>query len=209
MDTSLFNPENMMDIEELIKNAKDYISELFKNNAGGHDAAHSFRVYKNALMIAEKEPSCNIMIVSLAALLHDADDHKLFDTENNANSRGFLRENSISERVTEEICKAINAVSFSKNKGRHPETIEGMIVQDADRLDALGAIGIARTFSYGGEHGRSLDESIQHFYDKLLLLKDELNTETAREIARKRHAFLIAYLEEYKEEMGIRLPEDS
>ena len=85
MDTSLFNPENMMDIEELIKNAKDYISELFKNNAGGHDAAHSFRVYKNALMIAEKEPSCNIMIVSLAALLHDADDHKLFDTENNAN----------------------------------------------------------------------------------------------------------------------------
>ncbi len=84
-----------------------------------------------------------------------------------------------------------------------------MIVQDADRLDALGAIGIARTFSYGGEHGRSLDESIQHFYDKLLLLKDELNTDTAREIARKRHAFLEAYLEEYKEEMGIRLPEES
>jgi hypothetical protein len=68
MDTSLFNPENMMDIEELVKKAKGYILGLFKNNAGGHDAAHSFRVYKNALMIAEKEPSCNIMIVSLAAL---------------------------------------------------------------------------------------------------------------------------------------------
>ncbi len=173
-DILMYNLENMLDIEELIQNAKDYISELFRNNSGGHDA----------------------------------DDHKLFDTENNANTRDFLKRNGISESITEEICEAINAVSFSKNRGRRPETIEGMIVQDADRLDALGAIGIARTFSYGGEHGRSLDESIQHFYDKLLLLKDELNTDTAREIARKRHAFLEAYLEEYKEEMGIRLPEE-
>ena len=92
-------------------------------------------------------------------------------------------------------------VSFSKNRGRQPETIEGMVVQDADRLDALGAIGIARTFSYGGEHGRSLEDSIKHFYDKLLLIKGQLNTDTAKEIASKRHAFLKNFLEEYKAEM--------
>ncbi len=188
--------------EKLIQDAINYISGLFENSAGGHDADHSLRVYKNALLIAEKAPPCNLTIVSLAALLHDADDHKLFDTQDNSNARRFLEGRQVPCQVIEEICEVINAVSFSKNRGRRPETIEGMIVQDADRLDALGAIGIARTFSYGGEHGRGLDESIQHFYDKLLLIKDELNTDIAKEIAQKRHAFLEAYLKEYKEEMG-------
>ena len=93
-------------------------------------------------------------------------------------------------------------MSFSQNRGRRPETLEGKIVQDADRLDALGAIGVARTFAYGGEHGRSLDESVAHFHEKLLLLKDELNTETARKLAEPRHTFLERFLEEYERESG-------
>ncbi|MDO5139671.1 MAG: phosphohydrolase, partial [Oscillospiraceae bacterium] len=137
-----------------------------------------------------------------AALLHDADDHKLFNTENNANARRFLEDNGIDPEKTEKICSAINMVSFSKNRGRRPDTIEGKIVQDADRLDALGAIGIARTFAFGGERGRPLDDSIQHFYDKLLLLKDEMNTESGKGLAEKRHAFLVEFLEEYQQETG-------
>ncbi len=190
-----------MDNGKLIDDAVKYITRLFQSNAGGHDAAHSLRVYKNALAIAEKEPSCDLLIVSLAALLHDVDDHKLFDTENNANARMFLESHHVPDEMTENICSVINAVSFSQNRGKRPATIEGKIVQDADRLDALGAVGIARTFSYGGAHGRSMDESVRHFYDKLLLLKDELNTETAGKIAEKRHAFLEAYLAELKEEL--------
>ena len=141
----------------------------------------------------------------MAALLHDVDDHKLFDTENNANARAFMEGKNVPDKLIEEICKASNVVSFSKNRGRQPETIEGMIVQDADRLDALGAIGIARTFSYGGEHGRSLEDSIRHFYEKLLLIKDGLNTDTAKEIALKRHSILETFLEEYKAELDERV----
>ncbi len=189
-----------MDNEKLIKDAIEYVSKLLENNAGGHDAAHSLRVYKNALAIAENEPGCNLTVVSLAAILHDADDHKLFDHDNNENTREFLKENGVSDELTEEICRAINSVSFSKNRGKKPETIEGMIVQDADRLDAMGAIGIARTFAYGGEHGRSIEESVQHFHDKLLLLKDEMNTETAKKLAESRHSFLLEYLSHYGEE---------
>lgn len=192
-----------MDNELLIKNAADYVAGLLENNAGGHDIAHSVRVYKNALKIAETEPSCDMLVVSLAALLHDADDHKLFDNENNENARAFLSNNGVPADKTEEIIKVINSVSFSQNRGKKPETIEGMIVQDADRLDAIGAIGIARTFAYGGEHGRSIDESVQHFYDKLLLIRDELNTEAAKKAASKRHDFLEAFISELNDEMRV------
>ena len=192
-----------MDNELLIKNATDYVADLLENNAGGHDIAHSVRVYKNSLKIAELEPSCDMLIVSLAALLHDVDDHKLFDNDNNENARAFLNSNGVPANKTEEIIKVINSVSFSQNRGRKPETIEGMIVQDADRLDALGAIGIARTFAYGGEHGRSIDESVQHFYDKLLLIRDELNTEAAKKVAAKRHEFLEAFISELNDEMRV------
>ena len=177
-----------------------YIQDLFRGNSGGHDAEHSLRVYRNALLIAEGEPGCDTEIIALAALLHDADDHKLFHTENNANARSFLNAQKVAPEKIERICEAINAVSFSQNRGRRPETLEGRIVQDADRLDALGAIGIARTFAYGGEHGRPLDESVAHFHEKLLLLKEELNTEAARKLAEPRHAFLERFLEEYERE---------
>jgi uncharacterized protein len=110
-----------------------------------------------------------------------------------------MRQN-ISPEKTERIIAAINSVSFSRNRGKQPETLEGKIVQDADRLDAIGAIGIARTFAYGGEHGRSLDSSIRHFHDKLLLLKDGMNTKTGREMAEERHAYIADFLEEYRKE---------
>ena len=188
--------------DAIITAAIAFIQDLFRGNSGGHDAEHSLRVYRNALRIAEGEPGCDAEIVALAALLHDADDHKLFHTGNNANARSFLTARKVAPEKIERICEAINAVSFSQNRGKRPETLEGKIVQDADRLDAIGAIGIARTFAYGGEHGRSLDESVAHFHEKLLLLKDELNTETARRLAEPRHAFLERFLEEYEKENG-------
>lgn len=160
---------------------------------------HTLRVYHNAMLIADAEPGCDREIVALAALLHDADDHKLFRTENNENTRSFLKSLLPAERI-EEICACINSVSFSRNRGHVPETIEGRIVQDADRLDAMGAIGIARTFAYGGEHARPLRESVQHFHDKLLLLKEMMNTETAKQLAVRRHAYLEDFLRElYRE----------
>ena len=192
-----------MNNDELISEAIEYIKELQGKNFGGHDAAHSIRVYKNALVILDKEPACDRTVVLLASILHDADDHKLCNNVNNENTRAFLARKGVSDDLIEEIVRTVNSVSFSKNRGKRPETLEGKIVQDADRLDAMGAIGIARTFAYGGEHGRSIEESVQHFYDKLLLLKDELNTETAKEIAEKRHAFLEAFITELDDEIRV------
>lgn len=187
--------------EEIIVAAKDYINDLFKNNADGHDANHSIRVYQNACRIAEGYPESNLLVISLAAVLHDVDDHKLFHTENNANARIFLESHHIESEMIEFVCEVINGVSFSKNKGNHPKSIEGKIVQDADRLDAIGAIGIARAFAYGGKKGRSLESTLQHFDDKLLLLKDEMNTEEAKQIAEIRHAYMKGFLSEIHEEM--------
>ena len=180
-------------IEEAIK----YIGELFRGNSGGHDADHTMRVYHNALLIADREPGCNRELVALAALLHDADDHKLFHTQNNENARTFLREQGADQQQIEQICDIINTVSFSRNRGRRPETLEGRIVQDADRLDAIGAVGIARTFAYGGEHGRDLLSSIDHFYEKLLLLNDMMTTPTARAMAEARHQYMEDFLTQF------------
>ena len=179
-----------------------YIQELFAENADGHGFDHSMRVYRNALRIAETEPAADRLIVSLGALLHDADDHKLFHTENNENARRFLREHGISPDTEDRICGAVNAVSFSKNRGKQPETIEARIIQDADRLDAIGAIGIARTFAYGGKHGRTPEASIAHFHEKLLLLKGLMNTDKAREMAESRHAFMEQFLREWEREQA-------
>ena len=177
-----------------------YIKALFEGSSDGHDLDHSLRVYKNALAIASNYPEADMDLISLSALLHDVDDHKLFQTENNSNARTFLKNQNVPEETIEEIVKIINSVSFSKNKGKTPETLEAKIVQDADRLDAMGAIGIARTFAYGGKKGRSLQDSVQHFHDKLLLLRDTLNTDEARDLADKRHEFMVKFLEELSEE---------
>ena len=187
--------------ETLIAGAEAYVTALFAENAGGHDVGHTLRVRRNAMRIAQTEPGCDLLVVELAALLHDADDHKLFHTEHNANARTYLTGAGVEPELIERICDAVNSVSFSQNRGRRPETPEGRIVQDADRLDAIGAVGVARCFAFGGEHGRPMEESIQHFYDKLLLLRSELNTESARRLAQQRHAFLEAFLKEYYEEI--------
>ena len=187
-------------MQEIIEAAICYIRDLFAENADGHGFDHSMRVYRNALRIMETEPAADRLVVSMGALLHDADDHKLFHTENNGNARRFLREHGIRPDIEERICEAVNAVSFSRNRGRIPETIEGRIIQDADRLDAVGAIGIARTFAYGGKHGRTPEASIAHFHEKLLLLKDLMNTEKAREMAESRHTFMEQFLREWERE---------
>ena len=187
-------------MQEIIEAAICYIRDLFAENADGHGFDHSMRVYRNALRIMETEPAADRLVVSLGALLHDADDHKLFHTENNGNARRFLREHGIRPDIEERICEAVNAVSFSKNRGRIPETIEGRIIQDADRLDAVGAIGIARTFAYGGKQVRTPEASIAHFHEKLLLLKDLMNTEKAREMAESRHTFMEQFLREWERE---------
>ena len=194
-------PDSMCD--QLIQKAKEYIAVLFEGCSDGHDLNHSLRVYANAMKIAENEPSCDLEVVALAALLHDADDHKLFDTKDNYNARRFLSECGIAEEKIPLICNVINSVSFSKNRGKKPTSLEGKIVQDADRLDAMGAVGIARTFAYGGKHGRPLEGGIEHFHEKLLLLKDEMNTVTARRMAESRHEFLEEFVSRFEEESSL------
>lgn len=188
--------------QDLTGAAKDYAGALFGRTPGSHGLDHTLRVYENAMKIAEGEPSCDRSLLALEALLHDVDDHKLFSTEDNANARAFLEQQGVPGEKIERICRDIASVSFSKNRGRKPETPEGRIVQDADRLDAMGAVGIARTFAYGGEKGRSLKDSVSHFHEKLLLLKDMMNTETGKALAEERHAFMLSFLEELEKETG-------
>ena len=190
--------------DKIIASAFNYIEDLFKNDFGGHDVEHSKRVYQNAFLIAKNEPECDLFVVSLAALLHDVDDHKLFHTENNANARAFLESVQLDQNQIDRICELMNGISFSKNRGVRPETLEGKIVQDADRLDAIGAIGIARTFAFGGERKRPLSATVQHFYDKLLLLKDEMNTAEGKRIAELRHQLMVDFLQELNNEMDIK-----
>ncbi len=185
---------------DIIEAALAFVQDLFQDTSGSHDAAHTLRVYWNALRIASGEPPCDTELVALGALLHDADDPKLFRTENNQNARAFLDARGVSPARTAQILEIVNGVSFSKNRDKRPASPEGQIVQDADRLDAIGAVGIARAFAYGGEHGRSLEDTLKHFDEKLLLLKDRMNTETARALALERHAFLLRFLEEYQSE---------
>lgn len=199
---------------EIIKNVEKDIRELFSGEFSGHDVLHTLRVVKNARMLNE-DGEGNDFIVTLSALLHDADDRKLFPetAENNGNARKILEKYCVSKENTDRIIDIINSVSFSS--GKIPCSIEGKIVQDADRLDAIGAVGIARCFSFGGNHSRPIyeegdfsgegsgDSSIAHFYNKLLKLESLMNTENGREEAEKRTAFLKNYLEHFKEETDI------
>ena len=192
-------------MQKITDAAIEYIRQLFAENADGHGLEHALRVYRTALYLAKSAPAADPLVVALGALLHDADDHKLFHTENNANARRFLTEQGVDAETADRICGAINAVSFSQNRGKRPETIEGQLIQDADRLDAIGAVGIARTFAYGGKHGRTPEASIAHFHEKLLLLKDLMNTEQAKALAEERHAFMEAFLRQWDRETDISI----
>ena len=194
------------------------VRTLFEKDAIGHDYWHTLRVYRTAVMIAEKE-NCDRDVVALGALLHDVDDRKLFATEDYANARQILRASGASPELEQQVIKVIATVSFGGGSVV-PDTIEGKIVQDADRLDALGAIGAARTFAYGGSHGAPMHDpespprlnmtkeeyrshrgtSVNHFYEKLFTLKDTMNTATGCALAQHRDAFLRSFLDEFLRE---------
>lgn len=203
----------------MIEDTMKYVKQIFADDCSGHDYHHTMRVYRLAVQIAEQEKA-DMLIVQLAALLHDVDDVKLspetHDTKKNAVD--FMRSKGVDDKIIDNVCKIIDEVSFAGTDSVIPNTIEGKCVQDADRLDAMGAIGIARTFAYGGSKGRKMYDpdiqplknmnkeeyrqnqnstSINHFYEKLLLLKGMMNTETAKTLAEHRHAVMEMYLEEF------------
>ena len=206
---------------ELIEAAKTYVETLFAADSGGHDVSHTLRVYRTAVHLAELE-GADPVITGLAALLHDADDIKLSPGthKEKANAVSFLREHGVSEDTVGRIVKIIEEVSFRGTDSVVPSSAEGLCVQDADRLDAIGAVGIARAFAYGGSKGRkmydpaeppgqALDEeayrarqgcTVNHFYEKLFLLKDMMNTAAAKRLAEGRDRFMHAFLEEFLSE---------
>ena len=208
-------------MKNIVDETLEYVKEFFKNDFSGHDYYHTLRVYNLSKHIARFE-ECNAQLVYLSALLHDVDDYKLVGHEEEPfhNAKTFLKHQGVSDDEIEQVCHIISQVSFKGEDTVTPDTIEGKIVQDADRLDAIGAIGIGRTFAYGGNHhvpmhnpdmkhkeNMSADEyysytgtTINHFYEKLLKLKDLMNTETAREMAEHRHRFMQGFLIEFYDE---------
>ena len=212
--------------QTIVNDAIEFVRNTFKDDYSGHDYFHTLRVYKMAMRIAEQE-NADLMIVQLAALLHDVDDIKLSPEThvNKDRAVAFLREHGISEAMIKTICDIIGEVSFKGTASTVPETIEGRCVQDADRLDAMGAIGIARAFAYGGNHNRAIHDpdikpvvnmneneyqkhvstTVNHFYEKLFRLRDMMNTDTAKMIAEQRDSYMKAYISEFLDEWdGIR-----
>ena len=211
---------------QIISNTQSYVQKTLKDAEGGHDWFHILRVYYNAKHILESEEA-NVLVVKLASLLHDIADSKFHDGDEHIGpqrAKAFLDTQTIVEEDKKHILKIIENVSYKGGHEQHEfKSIELDIVRDADRLDAIGAIGIARTFNFGGyknnpiydpniapkphqskkEYKKSKSPTINHFYEKLLLLKDQMNTETARKIAENRHNFMLTYLDQfYKEWQG-------
>ena len=211
-----------MDKQLVVQKTMDYLKDKLKGEGTGHDWWHMYRVYKNAVHIAQSE-DVDMFLIELAALLHDIADYKFTNGDENEGSRqtrAWLESLNVDEDVIQNVCDIVKLVGF-KGGGNPPmRTYEGMVVEDADRLDAMGAIGIARAFAYGGhmkreiynpdvkpnvgmtkeEYKKNMGSSINHFYEKLLLLKDRMNTQTAKKMAEKRHEFMEAYLEEFFKE---------
>ncbi len=213
---------------ELIQKTINLVKEKLEGTESGHDWFHIERVWKLSLKIQEKEGG-DKLIIELAALLHDIADPKFHNGDETLASkivRNFLTEQNLDPSVMEKVIFIIENMSF-KNRNDAPENLplELKIVQDADRLDAIGAIGIARTFNFGGyknnlmyhpdikpklnqtkeEYKKSNGTTINHFYEKLLLLKDLLNTDTAKNIADHRHQFMLQFLEEFYNEWNVNL----
>ena len=204
----------------IIDNTILFVKQQLENAEGGHDWFHIERVYKNALLIAEGV-DCDLIVVKLGALLHDIADSKFHggdETVGPKTARTFLESQNVSEDIILHVIAIIENISFKGgNFEKKFNSKELEIVQDADRLDALGAIGIARTFNYGGfknrplynpnvqpnlnmnkeEYKNSESPTLNHFYEKLLLLKDKMNTETGKKIAQKRHDFMVTFLSQF------------
>jgi uncharacterized protein len=212
-------------MEHIIDLTTFFVKEKLKDAEAGHDWFHIYRVYKNALKIHSLEGG-NLLIISLAALLHDIADSKFNNGDEEIGPRiagDFLKANSIDSDIITHVQKIIKNVSFKANLGKIDFSSKELdIVQDADRLDAIGAIGIARAFTYGGfknrtmydpeilpsfnqtkeEYKHSVAPTINHFYEKLLLLKDLMKTQAGREIAEVRHNFMSNYLQHFFDEAG-------
>lgn len=210
-----------MDNNQIIEQTKTFVKTTLKNAEGGHDWFHTERVYNNALLIGKGE-TVNELVVALGALLHDIADSKFNNGDDTVGPKiaaEFLVKQNVSTEVINHVIKIIENVSFSSNIDKaaafHSKELE--VIQDADRLDALGAIGIARTFNYGGfknralynpgikpnlnltkeEYKASTAPTINHFYEKLLLLKDKMNTKTGRKIAEERHNYMVDFLKQF------------
>ncbi|MFN8286929.1 MAG: HD domain-containing protein [Chitinophagales bacterium] len=216
-----------MSDQQLIEKTAAYVQSELQNAEGGHDWFHIERVWKNAKAIAAGE-NVNMLVVELSALLHDIADSKFHKGDEELGplkARDFLQRNGVEEKIIFEVEQIIRHISFKGGKEQRTYfSPELAVVQDADRLDAIGAIGIARAFNYGGYKGRELYNpavkpnlnmskeeyknsaapTLNHFYEKLLLLKDRMNTETGKKIAEARHSFMEDYLTQfYKEWNGI------
>ncbi|MEH7418208.1 HD domain-containing protein [Neobacillus drentensis] len=206
----------------LIKQTEKFVRNELGEDATGHDWYHVDRVRRNALHICKKERFGDPFVIEMAALLHDIPDEKLNKTVElgRAKLESFFKTISVPDEVKGHIIQIIDSISYKGGQKTELNTIEAKIVQDADRLDAIGAIGIARAFAYGGKKGQliydpaiqvreemRLEEyrngkstSIHHFYEKLLKLKDLLNTDTARKMAEKRQEMMLSFLEQFYQE---------
>lgn len=216
------NPSDFMKKSEIITKTKEFVKRKLGNESSGHDWWHTYRVWKTALQIAKKE-GADTYVVQLSALLHDISDWKFNKGDASVGSniaRHWLKKQKVDEKTICLICEIIQNISFKGAKVKNKiKTKEGKIVQDADRLDAIGAIGIARTFAFGGKMNNPIyapdinpvlhktkksylkqTHTINHFYEKLLLLKDRMNTKTGKKMAEKRHNFMKLFLKEFFKE---------
>ncbi|MBF0761361.1 HD domain-containing protein [Dysgonomonas mossii] len=198
-----------MENKDILIKAQEYIKDTFLKEGTGHDYCHIERVVINSRKILQTEQA-DCFLVELAAWLHDLGDHKLYNGLDKSEEliNAFLKSLLVDQSTINKVVEIVSQVSFSK--GNKPSSIEAEIVQDADRLDAIGAIGIARCFAYGGSKNRILyspdekekeNSSIQHFYDKLFKLKDMMNTESAKLIAAERHSFMEEYIAKFYKEV--------
>ncbi|MEH7176591.1 HD domain-containing protein [Neobacillus vireti] len=205
--------------EQIIEQTITFVRNELGEDATGHDWFHVDRVRRTALHIAKQEQKGDPFIIEMAALLHDIPDEKLNKSAEAGKNKldSFFQTISLQEEIQNSIIQIIESISYKGGIKTELETIEAKIVQDADRLDAIGAIGIARTFAYGGKKGQpiydpsltvreemSIEEyrkgkstSIHHFYEKLLKLKDLLNTEAAKEMAESRHQMMVLFLDQF------------
>ena len=219
-----------MNQEKIIQNTISFVKEELKNAEGGHDWFHIERVFRNTILIS-KEEKVDVFVVSLAALLHDIADPKFYNGDETIGpkmAKKFLKTQKVNEKTINHIINIIKHISFKNSFDKNDVKFtskELEVVQDADRLDAIGAIGIARCFNYGGFKNRALYNpeiapnlkmtkaeyknsdapTINHFYEKLLLLKDKMNTESGKKIAKNRHQFMETYLQQFYNEWNGKL----
>lgn len=213
-----------MNKNEIIEKTAQYVQSLLTGESSGHDWWHVYRVWKTAKRIARDEHGVDPFVVELAALLHDIADHKFYGgdlTVGPRKAREWLLSIEVPADVADHVATIISQTSFKGASVATPmSTREGMVVQDADRLDAIGAIGVARAFAYGGHKGNELYDpavkvrehtsfeqytkgdgtTINHFYEKLLLLKNRMNTQTGKRMAQERHTYMQDYLERFYKE---------